>query len=97
MEWAAAIREANRCVWNGPMGITEVDGFAAGSRGLARFLGYLPGKRETLVGGGDSIPVLVSAGVMNHVSFVSTGGGAMLDFLDKGERLPGLKPLTIHS
>jgi phosphoglycerate kinase len=93
--WADAIRGAKRALWNGPMGITEIDPFGAGSRGLARFLGFVSSGTKTIAGGGDTIPVLVQAGVMNQLSFVSTGGGAMLDFLVQGKALPGLKPLLL--
>lgn len=95
--WANAIKEAASAVWNGPMGITEISEFAAGSRGLARFLGFMPHKAQTLIGGGDTLPVLHAAGVMNAVGYVSTGGGAMLDFLVGGEALPGLKALQAPS
>ncbi len=91
--WADAIRKAARVVWNGPMGVTEIDAFAAGSRGLARYLGFLPHKAQVVAGGGDTLPVLAAAGVMDRLRFVSTGGGAMLDFLRQGESLPGLRPL----
>ncbi len=94
--WAEAIRGAKRALWNGPMGITEVEPFGAGSRGLARFLGCISETVQTVVGGGDTIPVLAQAGVMNEISFVSTGGGAMLDFFVEGEALPGLKPLLLR-
>lgn len=93
--WAEAIRRARSILWNGPMGITEIDGFAAGSRALARYLGYLPHQAEVVVGGGDTIPILAAAGVIERVGFVSTGGGAMLDFLVQGESLPGLRPLVV--
>ncbi len=91
--WAEAIRGAASALWNGPVGITEVPAFGAGSRGLARFLGYMPHNADTLVGGGDTLPVLVEAGVIDRIGFVSTGGGAMLEFLGEGEKLPGLKAL----
>lgn len=95
--WAEAIRGASRALWNGPMGITEIEAFGAGSRGLARFLGCLSKTVQTVAGGGDTIPVLAQAGVMNRISFVSTGGGAMLEFLVLGEALPGLKPLILSA
>lgn len=91
--WANAIKASASAIWNGPMGITEVPAFAAGSRGLARFLGFMPHKAQVLVGGGDTLPVLHDAGVIKMIGFVSTGGGAMLDFLVEGEKLPGLKAL----
>ena len=93
MLWAEAIRSAKRALWNGPMGIAEIDPFGAGSRGLARFLGYISPKAKTVAGGGDTIPILAQAGVMDRLSFVSTGGGALLDYLVRGETLPGIKPL----
>ena len=93
--WADAIRKAALIVWNGPMGVTEIDAFAAGSRGLARYLGFLPRKAQVVAGGGDTLPVLAAAGVMDRFGFVSTGGGAMLDFLGQGESLPGLRPLLV--
>ncbi len=93
--WADAIRKAALILWNGPMGIAEIDAFAAGSRGLARYLGFLPHKAQVVVGGGDTLPILTAAGVIDRISFVSTGGGAMLDFLGQGESLPGLRPLVV--
>ena len=97
VQWAEAIKGASSVLWNGPVGVTEVSAFGAGSRGLARFLGYLPHKAQTLVGGGDTLPVLAEAGVMDRIGFVSTGGGAMLEFLVEGEKLPGLKGLQVKS
>ncbi len=79
--WANAIREAKMCLWNGPMGLGEISAFSAGSRGLARYLGYVGTHATTIVGGGDTIPILTQAGVMERISFVSTGGGAMLEYL----------------
>ncbi|MBP7005937.1 phosphoglycerate kinase [Patescibacteria group bacterium] len=91
--WADAIRSAAAIVWNGPMGVSEISAFAAGSRGLARYLGYLPHKAEVIVGGGDTIPLLAETGVINRVTYVSTGGGAMLAFLVEGVKLPGIQAL----
>lgn len=97
VQWAEVIRGAGSILWNGPVGITEVSAFAAGSRGLARFFGYLPHTAETLVGGGDTLPMLTDAGVMDRIGFVSTGGGALLDFFVDGEKLPGLSVLRKKS
>lgn len=91
--WAKAIRGAGSILWNGPMGVSEISTFAAGSRGLARYLGHLPHKAEVTVGGGDTIPLLEEVGVMEKISYVSTGGGAMLAFFVEGDRLPGIQVL----
>ncbi len=96
-EWAKYLKQAHGALWNGPVGISEIHPFGAGSRGLARYLAHLPKGDTVLVGGGDTIPVLAAAGVMDRISFVSTGGGAMLDMLVQGHSLPGLSVLLLKS
>lgn len=91
--WSRSIKHAESIVWNGPMGIAEIAPFGAGSRGLARYLAHLPKGAQVIVGGGDTIPILAQAGVMSRISHVSTGGGALLDTLVQGYRLPGLSVL----
>jgi phosphoglycerate kinase len=73
-------------VWNGPMGEFEKD-FNAGTREIA--YGIIKSKAKSIVGGGDTVAFLEKEGILNKFSFVSTGGGAMLEFL-AGEKLPGL-------
>ncbi len=83
------IGEAKLIVWNGPLGFYE-EGFTAASREL---LGLIAGSRATsIIGGGDTVALVNEMGAAGQFSFVSTGGGAMLDFL-ANETLPGLAPL----
>lgn len=93
-QWADEIKTAKTILWNGPVGITEVDAFAAGSRGLARFIGkHAKGSATGVAGGGDTLPVIFSARVEEEFDYLSTGGGAMIEFLAKAGRLPGLDVL----
>jgi phosphoglycerate kinase len=94
--YAAAIKEARTIVWNGPMGIHEIRRFANGSLILARVIASRSsGRAFGVVGGGDTLPVLAKTGMGEYVDHVSTGGGAMLDFLG-GKTLPGLEPLLVR-
>jgi phosphoglycerate kinase len=86
----ADLRGAGTVIWNGPLGIYEVDAFARGTRAVARALGQSPG--FTIVGGGDLGAAVDAAGVADRVDFISTGGGATLEFLE-GRTLPGVAAL----
>ena len=77
---------AKTVVWNGPMGVFEIDEFGDGTLAIARAVAASPGK--TVVGGGDSIAAAAKAGVTDRIAHVSTGGGASLEFLG-GRTLPG--------
>ena len=88
--YAKEIAGARTVLWNGPMGIFEVDAFSKGTMAVAEALAASKG--TTVVGGGDSIAALAKAGKLDAVTHVSTGGGASLEFLE-GRELPGVKVL----
>jgi phosphoglycerate kinase len=81
------IRNAKTIIWNGPMGMFEDSRFAAGTKAIAEAV--TNSSALTIIGGGDTIAAINQLGIQNNFSFVSTGGGAMLEFL-AGNRLPGL-------
>lgn len=80
--------------WNGPLGVTEDERFASGTRKVAEAVAASPG--FSVVGGGDSVRALDHLGLADRVDFLSTGGGASLEFLEKGD-LPGLAALRAAS
>jgi phosphoglycerate kinase len=87
------IRGAKTVLWNGPMGVFEVDAYAAGTTGIAHAVADATAAGAiSLVGGGDSVAALAKAGVTSNISHVSTGGGASLEFL-AGKTLPGVAAL----
>jgi phosphoglycerate kinase len=88
--FAREIAAARTVLWNGPMGIFEIDAFSRGTMAVAEALAASRG--TTVVGGGDSVAALRRAGKIDAVTHVSTGGGASLEFLE-GQTLPGLAAL----
>jgi len=88
--YADTLRDAKTVVWNGPMGVFEIDAFAAGTIGVAKAVAAVRG--TTIVGGGDSIAAIRKAGVADRITHISTGGGASLEFLG-GRTLPGVAVL----
>ena len=88
--FATIIAQSKTVLWNGPMGVFEMEAFAAGTIAVANALVEATKKGSfTLVGGGDSVAAINQFGLANDVSYVSTGGGAMLESLE-GIELPGV-------
>jgi phosphoglycerate kinase len=85
------LSDARTVVWNGPMGVFEIDKFAAGTNAVAKAVASVKG--TTIIGGGDSIAAVKKAGIADRITHISTGGGASLEFLG-GRTLPGVAALT---
>lgn len=88
--YRSVIAGAKTVVWNGPMGVFEIDEFARGTIEVARAVAAVKG--TTVIGGGDSIAAVAKAGVTDRITHISTGGGASLEFLG-GRELPGVAAL----
>jgi phosphoglycerate kinase len=84
------IASARTIVWNGPMGVFEIEDFARGTMEIAKAVAEVNG--TTILGGGDSIAAVKKAGVADRITHISTGGGASLEFLG-GRTLPGVAVL----
>jgi phosphoglycerate kinase len=89
--FAAALARARTIVWNGPMGVFEKLPFAAGTLGVARAVAG--SSAFSVVGGGDTVSAVRRAGVEGRIGYISTAGGAFLEFLE-GRALPGVEALT---
>ena len=88
------ILRSNTIIWNGPMGVFEIDIFAVGTVEIAKALAEATKKGAvTIVGGGDSASAIAKAKLEDKVTHVSTGGGASLEFLE-GKKLPGVEALN---
>ncbi len=88
--YRSVIKDAKTVIWNGPMGVFEIDTFAKGTIEVAKAVADVRG--TTVIGGGDSIAAVVKAGVTDRITHISTGGGASLEFLG-GRTLPGVAAL----
>jgi phosphoglycerate kinase len=89
--FAAALREARTIVWNGPMGVFEKAPFAQGTLAVARAVATA--RAFSVIGGGDTVAAVNQAGVAHRIGYISTAGGAFLEFLE-GRQLPGVAALS---
>lgn len=85
------IRQAKTILWNGPMGVFEIESFARGTIQIAKAIAA--SESLSIIGGGDSVSAVHKAGVSEHISHISTGGGASLEYIAK-ESLPGIEVLS---
>jgi phosphoglycerate kinase len=90
--FAESLRDAKTVIWNGPMGVFEMDAFSRGTYAVADAVANC--FATTIIGGGDTDSAVRKAGVESRVSYISTGGGAFLELLE-GKTLPGVKALDV--
>ncbi len=90
--FAETLRDAKTVIWNGPMGVFEMDAFSRGTYAVAEAVANC--YATTVIGGGDTDAAVNKAGVASKVSYISTGGGAFLELLE-GKILPGVKALDV--
>jgi len=88
---ADIIAKAGTVVWNGPVGVFEFDQFASGTQTLAKAIADSPA--FSIAGGGDTLAAIAKFGVTDKISYISTGGGAFLEFLE-GKELPAVAILA---
>jgi 3-phosphoglycerate kinase len=92
--WSAIIKSAQTILWNGPVGVTEVPSYMHGSLVLGYAIASRShGKAYGVVGGGDTIPVALATGMDEWFDHISTGGGALLEFIANNGKIPGLTSL----
>jgi phosphoglycerate kinase len=92
--WSQEIKKAKTILWNGPLGVAEVPMFSHGSLVIGRVLAAKSkGPAYGIVGGGETLPMILKTGMSEWVDHLSTGGGAMFEFIAKKGRLPGLLAL----
>ncbi len=91
-EWSSLLQNAKTVFWNGPLGVFEMSHFAKGTYSIAEMLGKI--SAEVIVGGGDSVAAICQMGLQDQFAFLSTGGGASLEFLENKGHLPGIDALS---
>ncbi|MGH7825235.1 MAG: phosphoglycerate kinase [Candidatus Binatia bacterium] len=94
--FADEIRRAKMVLWNGPVGLFELEAYSQGSRMLAQTLADNHGRIVSIIAGGDTVAAVSAVGVEDKITHLSTGGGATLEFLE-GRELPGIKALEESS
>ena len=95
--FAAIIRQSKTILWNGPMGVFEMSNFARGTEVVARAIAEATAAGAySLIGGGDSAAAVQQLGFGEQVSYISTGGGALLEFME-GKELPGVRALEAEA
>jgi len=93
-KFSEVLKASKTILWNGPLGVFEMSNFANGTMTTAKVVAEATSNGSfSLIGGGDSVAAVNKAGLSDKVSFVSTGGGAMLEYLE-GKKLPGIKGIT---
>jgi len=91
--FSKVVADSATILWNGPQGVFEFDNFAVGTKAIAKAVAAATQAGAfSLIGGGDSVASINKAGLGDQVSFISTGGGAMLEYLE-GKTLPGIKAI----
>ena len=92
--FAGIVAQAGTIVWNGPVGVFEIDQFAGGTRTLASAIAHSPG--FSIAGGGDTLAAIAKYNIANQIDYISTGGGAFLEFLE-GKTLPAVAALEARA
>lgn len=90
--FARELSDAGTIIWNGPLGVFEMENFSDGTKAIASAIAEMTGKATIIIGGGDTLSAVEKAGLKGKFSHTSTGGGAMLELLE-GKTLPGVAAL----
>lgn len=92
--FAAALKDAGTIIWNGPLGVFEFDAFSAGTRTVAKAIAA--SDAFSIAGGGDTLAAIDKFGVADRISYISTGGGAFLEYVE-GKKLPAVEILETRA